>query len=288
MANFMGLEIPTDWVISSDPLSGNFDLAEGSFWRRGLSAIEVQNRIICHHKMEKDRLNEQHRAAPQASRNPTPPQLTAGNAGGAAARGAALAGQGTIAKQYASQGAISRPGGIMPLSSSQMATMQNMAFAQQLAMAKAMMYGGSFEAPQTKPLPRTAPAVGELIGHRAWTVQGGNLLLSISAKSAWFPGQAMLDKIGHGQEIDDHNTAGIWAFKDPYDLANEFWSMLRDGSVFGTVWLWGTVIEHERGYRAQYAAIRSLERASPGIDIEVLRAAYLNRPAHESYATQRG
>lgn len=275
MTSFMGIEVPADWVICSDPRSGNFDLVEHQFLVRGLSAIEVRNRLICHQKMMKES-NEQHRSANQAARNPATTQHPAGNAGRAPSNSGALAGQGTIAQQYA----VQRAGSLNPLASipsAQMIAIQKMAYAQQLALAKAM-YGAETTRLQ-KALPRSSPCVGELIGHRAWTVQGGNLLLSISAKSAWFPGQAMHDKIGQGMEIEDHNTAGIWAFKDPYELADEFMSMLKTGGVFGTVWLWGTVIEHERGYRAQYAMIRSLERAAAGIDIEILRAAYLRAPS---------
>lgn len=274
---FMGIEIPKDWIISWDHVNGNIDLYEGTFQVRGLTALEVRNRLICHHKMMKES-NEQHRSADQASRNSTYPQHAAGNSGGTSPNSGALQG----AVPYAKQGtgalipATPPSGRFSPLAAPPLSAQDLLAMyqAQQNALYRGMY--GEICRPPTKPLQRAAPTVGELIGHRAWTVQGGNLLLSISAKSAWFPSQAMHDKIGQGQEIDDHNTAGIWAFKDPYDLANEFWSMLKNGTVFGTVWMWGTVIEHERGYRSQYAAIRSLERASPGIDIEILRAAYLN------------
>lgn len=121
-------------------------------------------------------------------------------------------------------------------------------------------------------LPRTAPTVGEIIGHRMWSVKGGNLLTSFSAESAWFPGEPMKDATKSAREIDDHNQVGVWAFKNPYDLGHQF-----NGTqgIFGTVWLWGTVIEHEKGYRAQFAAIRSLDHASDGIDIDMLRRVYL-------------
>ncbi len=42
---------------------------------------------------------------------------------------------------------------------------------------------------------------------------------------------------------------GIYAFKTPADLIYEAIGL----RIVGTVYLWGRIIEHEHGYRAQYA-----------------------------------
>src|SRR5579875_2580564 len=48
--------------------------------------------------------------------------------------------------------------------------------------------------------------------------------------------------------------AGIYAYRSPELAVDEFASSdWGGGLVLGSVALWGTVVEHERGYRAQYA-----------------------------------
>jgi hypothetical protein len=34
----------------------------------------------------------------------------------------------------------------------------------------------------------------------------------------------------------------------------------------GTIWLWGVVAEHERGYRSQFAAVRGIDDVFPKND----------------------
>jgi len=53
--------------------------------------------------------------------------------------------------------------------------------------------------------------------------------------------------------------AGIYAYKTKKQCISEFcdWIKLQP-IIYGRVYLWGTVIEHEFGYRAEYAKICSL------------------------------
>jgi hypothetical protein len=289
----MGLPVPPNWIIESNLTTGDFRFIDGIVGNviPRASGMEVYNAIIRYLlKNPKGNTNEQHRQSDQTPRNLAIAQHPAGNSGGAAPSfgPAAPSPRPLTAAEYTAL-ARANPGSIMALSPG--VTMSDLIkeMTHQRALLQQTLYVGNpsfvplpYKDPVAahKPLPRTAPTVGELIGHRAWKVEGGNLLRSYSAGSAWFPGQPMQDKIGKGLEIDDHNTAGIWAFKDPYELAHEFYGEIQGSGVFGTVWLWGTVIEHERGYRAQYATIRSLDRAGKGVDLEVLRAAYLpSKPA---------
>jgi hypothetical protein len=79
------------------------------------------------------------------------------------------------------------------------------------------------------------------------------LLASYSAQRIWLPGEPM-----EGQP-DDHGGAGVWAFKEAYRAAVKSQECF---SALGTVWLWGNVIEHAEGYRAEFAEIRSIDHVA--------------------------
>lgn len=91
---------------------------------------------------------------------------------------------------------------------------------------------------------------GEIIGYRAWTTNMSNKLASVAASYVWEPKQ-----VAEGKPLEGY---GIHAYKDPYHLMEE----QRGCSVFGTIAMWGDVIEHEHGYRSQYARIVSLDHFS--------------------------
>lgn len=133
---------------------------------------------------------------------------------------------------------------------------------------------------------------GEIIGRRAWLLDPEGLLRSVYMHQAlWLPGRIM-----QGDDPDSHvidwiglssdRHAGIHAFKD--DVAgflnvrdyvsawrHRFFPVSRNllgpdpaaerhpykhcPFVTGKIAMWGKVIEHEHGYRAQYAAIHSLD-----------------------------
>ena len=48
-----------------------------------------------------------------------------------------------------------------------------------------------------------------------------------------------------------------------------------DVLVSGTIKMWGDVIEHERGYRAEFAKVNSIDVIFGDCDIEILRRRYL-------------
>ncbi|WP_316176170.1 hypothetical protein [Bradyrhizobium sp. SZCCHNRI1073] len=108
---------------------------------------------------------------------------------------------------------------------------------------------------------------GEIIGYRAWELHDG-LLHSMYAKYIWFPGV-----IERAHKIDEYWGTGLHAFKTLAHARKEYsWA-----NVFGEVALWGEVYEHERGYRAEYAAIRRIIKVSPDIPFLRLRARILSR-----------
>lgn len=82
--------------------------------------------------------------------------------------------------------------------------------------------------------------VGEQIGWRVWETWEG-YLLSMN-RMLWLPYQPAR---GHG--VTRYNQNGIHAFKSA-ENALEY-----GGTVIGRVKLYGTVVEHEDGFRAEYA-----------------------------------
>lgn len=88
---------------------------------------------------------------------------------------------------------------------------------------------------------------GPITGWRCWFVnESEGLLRSVTQRTAWAPGVPMKGDPAPG------NHSGIYAMK-ARELLRDDYDNDRDFMVFGKVALWGKVIEHAKGYRAQYA-----------------------------------
>jgi hypothetical protein len=132
-----------------------------------------------------------------------------------------------------------------------------------------------------------------LIGWRVWSVgyaEEGTRLITGVERHIWRPGKPLKavheDREGYGIDkgprCSDAPCAphvpltrpgcGIYAFKQPEQLATESY-MYLGGNVIGTVYLWGRIYEHERGYRAQYAYPASFVQGFE-CDIEPLAEIY--------------
>src|SRR6266446_7404205 len=129
--------------------------------------------------------------------------------------------------------------------------------------------------------------VGEIIGYRCWEVVQTNfraepeeelyfrfqyyvdesqmqhiwLRSFISTHTIWKP------KIPISCRYNDYTWFwGIHAFKEPELLTKYLVKMRLDSTsiviAMGTVKLWGTVIEHEKGWRGEFGAIRSIDQFS--------------------------
>lgn len=264
----MDQQIPPGWSVRDEPLTGTFTLTNDyTFIFQGLSAIEVRNAIIKHWEHSKGvSSNEQHRQSNQAPRSAAAAQQAAGNSGGAAQGSVTIITGTSVSK--AGTGAISpqQSAGLNHIGQVAQAAYQRAVAAQISAKIKA-----DIEKNKVNPLPRSEPRIGELIGHRAWRVVNGRLY-STAHSCAWDPIVPMMDSLLRGREISDHNNSGVWAFKDPFTMAKQFWGT----AVFGTIWMWGTVIEHQQGYRSQYAAVRSLDYICPtvAVSLDALRQTY--------------
>lgn len=122
-----------------------------------------------------------------------------------------------------------------------------------------------------KPLKTEGFKLGEIIAFRGWKVTDAGFLRSMSADVIWGPGEPMEGKT---KSTAEHN--GVYAYKTARDFLKSHGS---DLDVYGKVALWGDIIEHELGYRAQFAKVISLEHylklGKPhGIPIEELRQKY--------------
>lgn len=118
--------------------------------------------------------------------------------------------------------------------------------------------------------------VGEITAYRCWRLED-NYLRSVYMLDVWFP-----NAIHEGRELQDWDKRGIHAWKeagspafleyvrDYLDMRKGFpWGCSRPDQPFptivtGSVYLWGDVVEHTHGYRAEFARIRSLDWLYPG------------------------
>lgn len=121
-------------------------------------------------------------------------------------------------------------------------------------------------------LPDFENPIGYLIGLRQWKCEG--LLLSVVANYYWEPW-----KVAEGEINEMYSDAkkGINAAKEEHE---ELLDYDKSGSfITGKVALWGKVIEHEKGYRSQYAyPIEFVHCTDRHINLDELREIYLQPP----------
>jgi hypothetical protein len=128
-----------------------------------------------------------------------------------------------------------------------------------------------------KPVPHNGEIhVGVVLGWRAWkvgTIGGHQLLMSVGMKDAWLPRVPMvaLDHTYGGAAScwyrephkvpsfeNDRDQCGIWALRDLHHavlVTLRYEGIDYNGPVyaFGIAALWGRIVEHEKGWRAQLA-----------------------------------
>lgn len=144
--------------------------------------------------------------------------------------------------------------------------------------------------PVRKPLPLY---LGDepLLGHRIWRVErhaDSFRLGSIAKPTTWQPREEFHAGcwrdisfincgISNAHALDDHRApwpdgncqCGIWAFRDDYWPTHALWAygaQLFPSTVawaIGSVHLWGRVVEHPRGWRAEFAYPVGLQLLDP-------------------------
>ena len=106
---------------------------------------------------------------------------------------------------------------------------------------------------------------GEIIGWRIWRLCNG-LLHSVIVSYTWYPG--VFERSGIKKDGYCNYNPGYHAFKDKSQAERDtpllaYWSP----SVIGSVAMWGEVIEHQRGWRSEYAAVQSIIKITGDIGI---------------------
>jgi hypothetical protein len=126
---------------------------------------------------------------------------------------------------------------------------------------------GTFNIPTASPAPTIEDAgirAGEITAYRCWRLGANGLLYSmIMRECVWKPGQIM---------EGDVERYGIHGFKSLLAVGGYGYSQ-HEIIVSGTIEMWGTVVEHERGYRSSKAAVASIDD-SPDYDAKALRKTY--------------
>ena len=132
-----------------------------------------------------------------------------------------------------------------------------------------------------RPALKREMAVGEIVGYRCWRIENGRWLRSVYQKDIWYPG-----KVLEGRELEDWGQRGVHAWKEPnssrfLEYLTEYLSTVRQdhwpparrivptgtAMVTGSVLLWGDVVEHEHGYRGEFAKIKSLDWLYPSVSM---------------------
>jgi hypothetical protein len=127
----------------------------------------------------------------------------------------------------------------------------------------AVIANGHPENERANTLKHSGLRVGEIIGYRAWRVgeqcwskpERDRLCSVYISTYVWDP-----DKPASG----DVRTHGIYSFRNVICSSTEYAHALPSSFIlFGKVKVWGEVVEHERGYRSQFARIISLDYGDP-------------------------
>jgi len=118
---------------------------------------------------------------------------------------------------------------------------------------------------------------GEIIGWRIWGLCNG-LLHSVFVSHLWRPG------VFERATCKDSGPAnlGYHAFKHRERAEREAsWHIYDSIAVVGSVEMWGEVIEHQCGWRSEYAAVRSITKIIGDCDFS--RRQQLLRDLGEKY-----
>lgn len=102
-----------------------------------------------------------------------------------------------------------------------------------------------------------------LIGWRLWRYRRFNdSLSSVTADYAWKPGKNSVYDYLYGSmliRIGLNNDTGFYCYKDSSKLSSEIYTaIINHVYIIGTIVGWGKYVEHETGYRFEYAQIHSL------------------------------
>ena len=146
---------------------------------------------------------------------------------------------------------------------------------------------------ERKPIENAGIRAGEVMARRCWRVVNDRLYSTYRREHEWIPGVPMTGDVRH--------EYGVHAFKEDdslreyifqnriFDdinitLTDSGWAKAkRTPFAVGSIALWGEIVEHERGYRAEFAKIASIDRIEGAKDdpslIDRLRGVYAVSPS---------
>jgi hypothetical protein len=123
--------------------------------------------------------------------------------------------------------------------------------------------------------------VGEIVAYRAWRVIPPNWFRKASARlhSIFVYDYAWDTDAPAWGDVRSH---GIYSFRDQIRSRRDYGYrfVLVGPLLFGTVKIWGEVVEHEAGYRSEFAKIVSLDYGDPRL-LEKFREIYRLAPVRE-------
>ena len=148
-----------------------------------------------------------------------------------------------------------------------------------IAAAQAAGAGFSVEVEElrspTSPLDKSVPAeprAEPIVGFRIWCVEDGNLRpVGVPDAACWVPGENVAEDFSWDMVWAQ---PGFWVLRS-LELAHERADLYSSARVIGAVELYGRVVEHEFGWRAEKArvvAVAGLPSVGYGIDVYVERA----------------
>jgi hypothetical protein len=113
--------------------------------------------------------------------------------------------------------------------------------------------GGLTDMTPRAPL-ETEDAFGEVVGWRCWLSPALPVLTSCYVTNyIWMP-----RAVEEAKHVEDYNQLGFHAWRDERQALG-YAIGLGPVVIVGRVKLWGDVIHHEKGFRAQFAKIESLD-----------------------------
>jgi len=124
------------------------------------------------------------------------------------------------------------------------------------SMASVSGFSDPYQTPYLEPVPNDGIVAGEIIAWRGWTIVHNPLRLTSLSMSEyeWMPNTVMTGYV----EDTGYGSAGVHAWKT-IGQARSYAKSYSPQGVIGSVKLWGAIIEHEEGYRAENARIASLD-----------------------------
>src|SRR5262245_20761175 len=134
----------------------------------------------------------------------------------------------------------------------------------------------------TSPNPYELPAyikhrgirVGEVDACRAWRVMGTGWLIGRDSR---LHSILMSDYVWHPDNpaSGDVRTHGIYSFRKVIKSMADYGydAAMRGPILFGKIKIWGEIVEHEAGYRSEFAKIVSLDYGHPEL-LEKFRRIY--------------